>query len=106
MQKRQYSYDNYDLPQTADAGSLIAAHVLVPIDGHLSGDYVEAVELCCEQAVLGDKPIHLLLRDVSTIDQAGRALLRRLSAKGIRMLASGVYASNLVHRSAEPLVGH
>jgi hypothetical protein len=80
------------------------SRMIVTIDGHLSGDYVGAVELWCEQAASGGKPVHLFLRDVSTIDEAGRALLRRLSAKGIRMVASGVYASYLVRRSAEAAV--
>jgi hypothetical protein len=39
---------------------------------------------------------YLYLRDVSVIDQAGRALLSRLAARGIRLLANGVYTSHLV----------
>lgn len=42
------------------------------------------------------KPVHLFLRDVSTVDQAGRALLCRLAAKGVRLFGSGVYTSYLV----------
>jgi hypothetical protein len=34
--------------------------------------------------------------DVSTVDRAGRALLSRLAAKGVRLLGSGVYTADLV----------
>jgi hypothetical protein len=38
----------------------------------------------------------LYLRDVSTIDESGRALLGRLSAKGINLKAAGLYSSYVV----------
>lgn len=57
----------------------------------LAGDSIEVVETCCDQAISTGKPVDLFLRDVSTIDQAGRALLRRLAASGVRLLASGVH---------------
>jgi hypothetical protein len=83
------------------------SRTIITIDGNLSGDYVGAVELCCVQAMSEGKPVHLLLRDVPTVDQSGRALLSRMAAKGIHLLASGVYASYLVRRAgqagAEPL---
>jgi len=69
---------------------------IVTIDGELSGDPIEIVESCCDQALSAGKPVHLVLRDVSTVDQAGRALLSRLAAKGVRLLANGVYTSYLV----------
>jgi hypothetical protein len=72
------------------------SRTVVTIDGDLSGDYIEVVETCCDQAISVGKPVHFFLRDVSTVDQAGRALLRRLAAKGVRLLASGVYTSYLV----------
>ena len=69
---------------------------IVTIDGELSGDRIEVVETSCDQALSTGKPVHLFLRDVSTVDQAGRALLCRLAAKGVHLLASGVYTSYLV----------
>jgi len=39
--------------------------------------------------------IQLYLRDVTAFDEVGRALLDRLAAKGIRLIASGVYMSYL-----------
>ena len=72
------------------------SQTVVTIEGQLSGDYIEAVETCCDQAISEGKPVQLFLRDVSTIDQGGRALLCRLAAKGVHLLASGVYTSYLV----------
>jgi len=69
---------------------------IITIDGQLSGDYVEVVELFCNQAVSEGKPIEVFLRDVLTIDECGRALLTRLAAKGIRLLATGMYTSYVV----------
>jgi len=73
------------------------SHVLVTIDGQLTGEYVEVVEQCCEQAGTGRKPVHLLLRDVSLVDQSGRRLLQRLAATGVCLRANGVYNSHLIH---------
>ena len=72
------------------------SRTLVTIDGELSGDSLTVVETCCSQAVAKRKPVYLFLRDVTTVDQAGTVLLRRLAATGIRMLASGLYTSYLV----------
>lgn len=73
----------------------------VTIDGELSREAVEAVEICCDQALYAGKPVDVFLRDVSTVDQAGRALLRRFSAKGIKLRANGIYNSYLLRTSGE-----
>lgn len=80
------------------------SRTIVTIDGELSGDYVEIVATCCDQAISVGKPVHLFLRDVSTVDQAGRALLCRLAAKGVRLHGSGVYTAYLV-RALNPAGG-
>jgi hypothetical protein len=72
------------------------SRTVVTIDGQLSGDSIALLETCCNQAILTGKRVQLFLRDVSTVDQGGRALLHRLAAKGVRLLASGVYTSYLV----------
>lgn len=72
------------------------ARTMITIEGQLSSDYVEAVENCCNQAISNGKLVQVLLRDVLTIDDSGRALLRRLAAKGVRLGATGVYTSHLL----------
>jgi hypothetical protein len=66
------------------------------VEGRLSAPYIQAVETCCNQAVSTGAIVHLYLRDVSTVDGAGRALLLRLAAKGVHLRASGVYTSHLI----------
>jgi ABC-type transporter Mla MlaB component len=75
---------------------------IITLEGQLSADYVEAVEICCNQAVSKGKPIDVFLHDVLTIDKSGRALLARLAAQGIRLLATGIYTSYIV-RSLMPI---
>ena len=72
------------------------SHMLITIDGQLAGEYVEFLEHCCDQASAGGKPVHLLVRDVSLIDQSGRQLLRRLLERGVHLRANGVYNNYLV----------
>ena len=67
------------------------SRMVITIDGPLAGESVSAVETCCSQAESTRKPVYLFLRDVTTVDQAGRTLLRRLAVKGTRLLSSGIY---------------
>src|SRR4030081_286436 len=69
---------------------------IITLEGQLSADYIEAVEICCSQALSRRKPVDVFLHNVLTIDESGRALLTRLAAKGIRLLASGIYTSYIV----------
>jgi hypothetical protein len=73
-----------------------ASRTIITIDGRLSGDYVEFVGTYCDQALSAGKPVQLFLRDVAAVDEAGRAMLRRLAAKGVGLTGSGVYTSYLV----------
>lgn len=74
---------------------------IITVDGQLSGDSIAVVETCCDLAISTGKAVQLFLRDVSTVDQAGRTLLCRLAAKGVHLLARGVYTSYLV-RALKP----
>jgi hypothetical protein len=69
---------------------------IVTLEGQLSADYIEAVEICCNQAVSKGKPIDVFLHNILTIDESGRALLTRLADKGFRLLATGIYTSYIV----------
>jgi ABC-type transporter Mla MlaB component len=80
------------------------SRMIVTIEGELSGDSIEVVEICCEQVISVGKPVQICLSDVSTVDWAGRARLSRLAAKGVRLLGSGVYTADLV-RELNPAGG-
>lgn len=70
--------------------------VRITVAGALSSDYVEVLESCCRQAITDGQCVELVLREVMTIDEAGRALLRRLALRGVRMSVKGVYHSYLL----------
>jgi hypothetical protein len=65
------------------------------VSGEISSACIDVLEICCEQAIRDGKAVHLVL-DVTTINESGRAFLRRLAAKGVRMFAKGIYHSYLV----------
>jgi ABC-type transporter Mla MlaB component len=75
--------------------------ITITVDGELSREYVDAVETCATQAIAQRRPTQLFLRDVSTIDESGRALLARLAAKGVRLRDAGVYCSYVVARISQ-----
>ena len=78
------------------------ASTTIMVDGKLAGEFVDPVELCCIQAILKPKPVRLYLRDVSLIDERGRALLRKLAEKGVGLKASGIYSSYIVDEIQAP----
>lgn len=69
---------------------------MLTVDGQLSGDSIDVVETCCAQARSCGKAVQVFLRDVTGVDQSGRMLLTRLAAKGVDLVATGVYTSYLV----------
>lgn len=70
--------------------------ITITLDGELSRESIDVVETCATQAMMQRRPTQLFLRDVSSIDESGRALLARLAAKGVRLRAAGVYCSYIV----------
>jgi hypothetical protein len=70
--------------------------ITITVDGRLAGEYIEAVDTCVQQAIGQGRPVHLFLRDVSSIDEGGRMLLGRLAAEGVELSATGVYSSYVV----------
>jgi ABC-type transporter Mla MlaB component len=66
------------------------------IAGSVSAECADLLESSCEQALLEGRAVDLVLKDVTTIDEAGYALLHRLALKGVRLSANGLYHSYLV----------
>jgi hypothetical protein len=65
-------------------------------DGEISTECIELLERCCEEALKDGNPVDLRLRDITGVDEAGKALLRRLAARGVCLSANGVYVSYLL----------
>jgi ABC-type transporter Mla MlaB component len=66
------------------------------ISGSLSAECVDLLENCCDQALEERRAVELILKDVTTIDEAGQALLYRLARRGVSLVGNGVYHSYLV----------
>jgi ABC-type transporter Mla MlaB component len=80
--------------QTAnDAGGTTIA-----LDGQLVGEYVGEVEASVQKASEQRKNVHLFLRDISHIDEAGHSLLSRLAAQGVELSAAGLYSSYVINQ--------
>ena len=69
---------------------------MITVDGELSGDSIDVLEMFCKQAGSAGKAVQVFLRNVSVVDQNGRMFLARLATKGVRLSASGVYVAHLV----------
>jgi hypothetical protein len=70
--------------------------VVITMDGQLVGEYVQVAETVCKQAALSGKRIQIVLRNVNTVDENGRNLLRHLQDDGHSLLAHGVYNNYIV----------
>ena len=68
----------------------------ITVDGVLAGESLELIESCCTEALSKGQPVRLHLREVSGIDERGRAMLRRMAARRVEMKANGIYSSYIV----------
>lgn len=73
------------------------ASTTITVDGTVSGEGIEPIQTCCLQALSKGKPVRLHLRDVSAIDERGRAMLRHLAEEGVDVTANGIYSSYIVN---------
>ena len=78
--------------------------ITIAIDGQLIGDYAAEIEASVRKSMEQCKDVHLFLRNVSHIDDAGRELLTRLAALGVELSAAGVYSSHIVAQLQRSLI--
>ena len=76
----------------------------ITIDGQLVADYVAEVEASIRESMEQYKAVHLFLRNVSHIDEAGHALLSRLAAQGMELSAAGLYSSHVITQIQTALI--
>ena len=80
---------------------------VLSIDGRLSGRSIGVVEGFCDRAISTGRQVRLILHDVTTVDQAGNAMLCRLVARGVHLRGNGTGASHpakaLDRTGTEPL---
>jgi hypothetical protein len=73
----------------------------VVVEGELTQEYLATAQACCERALEGGKPVQVFLRDVSIVDDEGRAFLVSLVKRGVSLGGSGVYTKQLVRMSRQ-----
>jgi hypothetical protein len=68
------------------------------LEGKLVGPWVKELERCWEIVFANNpaKPVLVDLADVTFIDLDGRALLRKMRRKGVKLLSHGVLIDALV----------
>src|SRR5271157_5608684 len=80
---------------------------VLSIDGRLSADSIGVVEGFCARALSTGSQVRLIMHDVTTVDQAGDAMLGRLVARGVHLRSIYTPTSYLVNSSGrtdtEPL---
>ena len=81
----------FRLSKTEEDGATVCT-----VDGYLAAEYIDIVEESCNSAATKGTRVHLHLREITAIDEAGRSLLRRLAQKGVEIRASGIYTSYIV----------
>ena len=64
----------------------------------MAGENVGTLDASIKEASAQGAPVYLFLRDVSSIDESGQALLTRLAADGVRLSADGMYCSYVVSK--------
>ena len=78
--------------------------ITIAIDGQLIGEYVAEIEASIGKSMEQYNAVHLFLRNVSHIDEAGHALLSRLAALGVELSAAGLYSSHIVAQLQPALI--
>ena len=79
-----------------------AGHLVLKLEGRLSGDWVAEVDSCWRAAVAaGYEPIAIDLSDVSLVDAAGQTLLASMCRAGVRFVTRGCLMPELVRELAE-----
>ena len=72
--------------------------VTLKLEGSLTGSWVRELEDCwrAASASLGSRVLFLDLTAVDNVDTAGKYLLALLHERGVRLIASGLFMTELV----------
>ena len=66
-----------------------ATGTIFELEGKLAGPWVQELESCWRQAVIGDRQVRVMLNAVTFIDAAGRKLLADMHWQGVALVAEG-----------------
>lgn len=82
--------------------------VVFCVEGSLRGPWVDELERVWQSNRGPDKHMHLNLEDVTYVDDAAKALLRRMVDDGVKLFATGpmmtAIVEEIVRSAADPVV--
>ncbi len=69
---------------------------ILELEGRLVGPWIEELEKCWRQAAGADHEIRVVLKQVTYIDDAGRALLTAMHRAGVKLEANGCMTNAVI----------
>jgi hypothetical protein len=73
-----------------------APTTILELEGSLTGAWVQELEDCWRQAANSDRPVRVLVCEVTFIDDKGKALLVEMHQHGAELVAEGCMNSAIV----------
>ncbi len=73
-----------------------ATATILELEGKLAGAWVQELEGCWRLAVMVDRPVRVMLKTVTFIDQAGRKLLTEIHREGAELVAEGCMTKAII----------
>jgi hypothetical protein len=78
--------------------SIHGERIALELAGRLAGPWVDQLRTCWEEVAAGDRPVDVLLQDVTFIDAAGKGLLADMWRHGAQLLASGCMTKAIIEQ--------
>jgi len=69
---------------------------ILELEGKVAGPWVNELEGCWRLAVMVDRPVRVMLKTVTFIDQAGKKLLTEMHRDGAELAAEGCMTRAIV----------
>jgi hypothetical protein len=72
------------------------AGTILELEGKVAGPWVNELEGCWRLAVMVDRPVRVMLKTVTFIDQAGKKLLTEMHRDGAALVAEGCMTKAII----------
>ncbi len=77
-----------------------ATGTVFELEGKLAGPWVQELEGCWRRAIATDRPLRVMLKAVTFIDDAGKGLLAEMHQRGAALMAEGCMTRAIVKEIA------
>jgi len=72
------------------------ALAILELEGRIAGPWVQELRDCWQRTTSADRPIHVVLKQVTFIDGAGKQLLAEMHRQGAMLTAEGCMTKAIV----------